>query len=419
MRKTLFAAAACATVLWTGCSKSESVTVTIANPLAIERTGEMVEIPVNDIYTQLNLSDTAQFVIYDEKAQEVPYQLTYDEKVIFPVSIASKASVNYTVQQGTPSLVNAVVYGRCYPERLDDIAWENDRAAYRAYGPALQKSGEKAYGYDVFTKSVEELVVEDRYAMELDSASRAEIKALREAGKKEEADSLSRAISYHIDHGNGMDCYAVGPTLGGGTAALMPDSAIVYPYCYNDFEILDNGPLRFTVKLVFNPLVVKNDSNVVETRIIQLDKGSQLNKTTVSYEYLTQATPMAAGLVLHAANPEGYAYDAAKGYISYADPTTNAEAGNGIVYVGAVFPASVQTTTQLFEKPVGDALGHVLGISTYEPGNDFVYYWGSGWSKYGFEKAEDWTNYLKDYAEKVRNPYAEKVRNPLVVTVQK
>lgn len=411
MRKTLFAAATCATVLWTGCSKSESVTVTIANPLAIERTGEMVEIPVNDIYTQLNLSDTAQFVIYDEKAQEVPYQLTYDEKVIFPVSIASKASVNYTVQQGTPSLVNAVVYGRCYPERLDDIAWENDRAAYRAYGPALQKSGEKAYGYDVFTKSVEELVVEDRYAMELDSASRAEIKALREAGKKEEADSLSRAISYHIDHGNGMDCYAVGPTLGGGTAALMPDSAIVYPYCYKDYEILDNGPLRFTVKLVFNPLVVKNDSNVVETRIIQLDKGSQLNKTTVSYEYLTQTTPVAAGLVLHAANPEGYAYDAAKGYISYADPTTNAEAGNGIVYVGAVFPASVQTTTQLFEKPVGDALGHVLGISTYEPGNDFVYYWGSGWSKYGFEKAEDWNNYLKDYAEKVRNP--------LVVTVQK
>ena len=172
MRKTLFAAAACAIVLWTGCSKSESVTVTIANPLAIERTGEMVEIPVNDIYTQLNLSDTAQFVIYDEKAQEVPYQLTYDEKVIFPVSIASNASVNYTVQQGTPSMVNAVVYGRCYPERLDDIAWENDRAAYRAYGPALQKSGERAYGYDVFTKSVEELVVEDRYAMELDSASR-------------------------------------------------------------------------------------------------------------------------------------------------------------------------------------------------------------------------------------------------------
>ena len=31
---------------------------------------------------------------------------------------------------------------------------------------------------------------------------------------------LNRGISYHVDHGNGMDCYAVGPTLGGGTAAL-------------------------------------------------------------------------------------------------------------------------------------------------------------------------------------------------------
>ena len=32
-------------------------------------------------------------------------------------------------------------------------------------------------------------------------------------------------------------------------------STIVYPYCYKDCEILDNGPLRFTAKLVYNPLV--------------------------------------------------------------------------------------------------------------------------------------------------------------------
>ena len=338
-------------------------------------------------------------------------QLTYDDKVVFPVSIASNASVNYTIQQGTPGIVNTVVYGRYYPERLDDIAWENDRAAYRAYGPALQRSGEKAYGYDVFTKNTEDLVVEDRYAMELDSMAWVQINALRDAGKKEAADSLVRTISYHVDHGNGMDCYAVGPTLGGGTSALMPDSTIVYPYCYKDYEILDNGPLRFTVKLVFNPLVVKNDSNVIETRIIQLDKGSQLNKTTVTYDYLTQTTPVAAGLVLHAANPKGYMYDASAGYIAYADPTTEPHSDNGIVYVGAVFPEAVQTRVQLFNKPVGDALGHVLGVCDYEAGNEFVYYWGSGWSKYGFSKADDWNKYLKDYAQKVRNP--------LTVSIQK
>ena len=37
----------------------------------------------------------------------------------------------------------------------------------RAYGPALQATGEKAYGYDVFTKRVPEPVVEDRYDGEL------------------------------------------------------------------------------------------------------------------------------------------------------------------------------------------------------------------------------------------------------------
>ena len=186
---------------------------------------------------------------------------------------------------------------------------------------------------------------------------------------------------------------------------MCPDSTIVYPYCYKEYEILDNGPLRFTVRLTFGPLVAGNDSNVVETRIIQLDKGSQLNKTTVTYSNLSQPLPVVSGLVVHAASPEGYAFDAEKGYIAYADPTTDAGADNGIVYVGAAFPSPLaQARVQWFSQPVGDALGHVLGISSYEPDSEFVYYWGSGWSKYGFPEADDWTGYLEDFAERVRNP---------------
>lgn len=53
---------------------------------------------------------------------------------------------------------------------------------------------------------------------------------------------INKKISFHVDHGEGMDVYAVDYTLGGGTAALL-DSAgnIVYPYCYESYEILDNG----------------------------------------------------------------------------------------------------------------------------------------------------------------------------------
>ena len=390
--------------LMASCTQEKGVTVSVSNPLKIDRVEEIVEVSADDILGKLQLDETEEFVITDENNAEVPYQLTADNKIIFPVTVKSEATTSYNIIKGQPSHINTLVYGRQYPERLDDIAWENDKAAYRAYGPALQQTGEKAYGYDVFTKSVSELVVEDRYAMDLDPDTRAMIKQLREEGKKADADSLENAISYHIDHGNGMDCYAVGPTLGGGTAALMPDSAIVYPYCYRNFEILDNGPLRFTVKLEYNPLTIDGDTTVVETRLIQLDKGSHLNRTTVSYTSLKKDYPIGVGLVLHEAFPDRYSMNQEGGYIAYSDPTTEPKSDNGIIYMGAVFPNALELAkVQLFDKPVSVAIGHVMGINTYQPGDEFEYYWGSAWSKCGFDD-ERWNSYLEEYAMKVRNP---------------
>ena len=407
--KKLFVSAALI-ALMASCGQEKGVTVSVSNPLNIDRTEEIVEISTEDVLGKLKLDDKAEFIITDENNTEIPYQLTADGKIIFPATVKGGATVSYKFMKGQPAHVNTLVYGRQYPERLDDIAWENDKAAYRAYGPALQKTGEKAYGYDVFTKSVSELVVEDRYAMELDKDARAMIKKLREEGKKAEADSISKAISYHIDHGNGMDCYAVGPTLGGGTAALMPDSVIAYPYCYNSYEILDNGPLRFTVKMEFNPLTIDGDTTVVETRVIQLDKGSHLNKTTVSYTSLKKEYPIGVGLVVHEATPDKYYMNAEGGYISYANPTTNPNADNGTVYVGAVFPNQLEVAKfQSFEKPVAGAVGHVMGINTYQPGDEFEYYWGSAWSKCGFDD-EKWNSYLGEYAMKVRNPLTVTVK---------
>ena len=292
------------------------------------------------------------------------------------------------------------------------MTWENDRIAFRAFGPAIQNKGDKTYGYDVWTKRVSDLVVEKRYALFTNQESRKQIAVWRKEGKKELADSLSHAISEHVDHGNGMDCYSVGATLGCGTSALLADSAIVYPNCFKEFEVLDNGPLRFTVKLRYNPLIVKNDSNVIETRIIQLDKGSNLNKTQVTYENLTQKAPVVAGLVIHNDNIENYYYSVEDGYLAYPDPTAKSNRGNGILYVGAVIPAGLkQAGVQWLEKPVSGAKGHLLGISEYLPGSTYLYYWGAGWSKYGFPTDEEWNNYLKDYAFKLRNPLTLQLEN--------
>ncbi len=383
-------------------------TVTITNDQAFDRE-ELVEVPISDVAKKVKLIDEEQYIILDAEGNQVPYQITWDDNLLFPAIVKANAKAVYTIAIGEPIEVEPLVYGRHYPERFDDIAWENDRTAYRTYGPALQRRGERAFGYDAWVKRVPELVVEQRYANELDPDTQAEIARLRKARKYEEANELYNSVSYHVDHGNGLDCYKVGPTLGCGTAALMQGDAILYPYCWKEHEIMENGPLRFTVKLVYNPFVVGKDS-VVETRIISLEKGSQLNKTVVSYAGLSKTTPVATGLVIHPEHPTAYVLENDKGYIAYADLTDNVNNGNGVIYVGAVMPNKVkETKTVIFsdkEAKERGASGHVLAISNYKPNTEYTYYWGSGWSKYGFESMETWTDYLNHYTLSVRNPLA-------------
>lgn len=393
------------------CNDSRTVTVTVTNPLAMERSNEMVEVAMETVTDRLGLADTAQIVVLNADGQQVPYQITYDGKVIFPAAIAAGGTATYTIQTGTPEAFDVKACGRCYPERMDDMAWENDLVAFRAYGPALQAKGERGFGYDLFTKyNTTEPMLEAMYAKELDKETLAKIAELKKTDPKAAAE-LSRERSYHIDHGYGMDCYAVGPTLGAGVAALMVNDTIIYPWCYKNQEILDNGPLRFTVKLEFTPLTVKGDSTVVETRLITLDAGSHLNKTVVSYSNLKETLPIVAGIVLH--EPDGAVVaDAANGYITYVDPTTGPD--NGKIFMGAAVPAVVKDAkTVLFsekeKKERNNADGHVLAVSDYEPGSEYVYYWGFAWDKADIKTADAWNRYMADFAQKVRNPLTVKV----------
>ena len=406
--KKYFSFALLALLTACGSKQSTDFTVTVSNDQAFDRE-ELVEVPISDVAKKVQLIDEEQYIILDAEGNQVPYQITYDDKLLFQVNVKAGGEAVYTVAVGEPIEAEPLVYGRHYPERVDDIAWENDRTAYRAYGPALQRNGERAFGYDAWVKRVSHLVVEQRYATELNVEARNEIRRLKKERKYAEADELFRSISYHVDHGDGLDCYKVGPTLGCGTAALMQGDAILYPYCWKEYEIMENGPLRFTVKLTYNPLVVGKDS-VVETRIISLDKGSQLNKTIVTFDGLTKAAPVATGLVIHPENqaPESYAIETEKGYIAYADLTDNVNNDNGIIYVGAVMPKKVQEAKAAMfsdkEAKERGASGHVLAISNYKPETEYTYYWGSGWSKFGFDSMEAWTDYLDRYAQSVRNP---------------
>lgn len=364
------------------CSNGQEITLTVNNPLDEKREQEIVELSLEALPSSLTKEQTS-FILSDSEGRQIPYQITNDGKMIFPVTIEAQGKQQFKITQGTPDDVEIITCGALYTERLDDIAWENDCIAFRTYGPALQATGEKAFGYDIWTKSVTEPVVKSRYDKE-----------------------LKEGISYHVDHGNGLDFYSVGPTLGAGTTALMVNDSIVYPYCYRSYEILDNGPLRFTVRLTYNPLVIGNDTEVIEKRTITLDAGSHLNRTTIAYENLSQTTPMATGLVMHTSD-DAYANDTEAGYIAYGDKTDET---NGQIYVAAIIPQSEklkETKVVRFseeEQKSRRATGHLLAIADYQPGSSYTYYWGGGWSHYKFPRLEDWFDYVRSYTKRVNHP---------------
>jgi hypothetical protein len=219
-----------------------------------------------------------------------------------------------------------------------------------------------------------------------------------------------------------MDCYTVGPTLGGGANALLNDDGSLFmPQCYESFEILDKGPLRFTVRFTY-PEQEKEGEKVRETRIISLDAGSQFNRVIIGYQGLSKSVRMAAGTVVHKDNPTAYVLSEEGGYLGYEDlgdaSVYTAKYRDelarqmGRIYVGLLFPDThISMTYQSREN--GIATGHVLGISTYQPNTTYTYYFGSGWDKNpntNFHSLTDWEAHLNYAAKCVRNPLKLSVR---------
>lgn len=393
---------------------SERVTVMVSNPIPSARL-EMVETDLGTLQKKLQ-SEGTDFIVTDADGKEIPSQVTHDRKLIFQVGVAGKGKSIYHVRKGTPQPYEVRAKGRLFTERQDEFGWENDRVAYRVYGHG------GAVGYDLFNKSTSELMLDYWYASEQNQEMRSVSRQLKERGFQDLADQVYNAFCYHIDHGKGMDCYTVGPTLGGGANALLDeDGSLFMPKCYKTFEILDQGPLRFTVRFTY-PEQEYNGEKLTEVRIISLDAGSHFNRVSVSYAGLSRPTKMAAGTVIHKDNPSAYVLSQENGYLGYEDlgdasvyqPRYKDEFGKlmGKIYIGLLFPdKSIATTYQTREN--GLATGHILAITTYKPQTAYTYYFGSGWNRNPltpFHSLTDWEAHLSKEALAKRNPLKVSVK---------
>ena len=402
-------------VVGTNYSFAQQATVVVNNPTAAQRQ-ELVELNMADVKAKLGNATPKKgeaYIVKNKRGQQIGSQITHDGKLLIDASVRPHGSATYYISIGKPYQQKVWTTGALYKIRKDDIAWENDRCAYRIYGPALQRSGERSFGTDIWVKNTPDTVVYERYMKDRqgnidgDKVDRL-AKAAKTEAERKKLQAKSREIdittSFHLDHGNGLDPYRVGATVGLGAPSLMIGKEQVLPYCYKDYKILDNGPLRFSVELTYNPSTVGDMQNVVEHRIISLDKGSNFNKMTVWYEGLTHPTDFATGFPIHEEDTETKTL--AKDYVSYADPTDNIEVNNSQVYVGVLFPYGIDNTYyQLFDQKHDGATGHALGLKRgLKNGEKYSYYFGAAWSKYDVRSYGEWQLRIKEYLEALKTP---------------
>src|SRR5690606_17540006 len=361
-------------------AQTNAINITISNSLDIARADEVVAISWTSILNKYPSIDTANFKVVDAASkQEVPFQLEYAgekaiQNLLLQVNVVAKASIQLSIVAATPETVVSKTYGRYVPERYDDFAWENDKVAYRMYGKALETRPDNAFGIDVWVKRSNKLVINDWY----------------------------KTADYHKDHGDGMDYYSVGLTLGAGDIAPYVTDSVYYSKNYHHWKVLDNGPLRTSFELGYDAWDVAGKSvSIVKT--ISLDAGSRFNKIEVVYSYNDgEDLPVVIGIVKRT-EPGVVMMDEQQGIMSYWEPEHGAD---GITGVATIYPhGSV--------KMDADKI-HLLTHASVKSNVPLVYYNGSVWSKANDASAgtsaKQWFKYV--------DLFNQKLKEPLKVTIQ-
>jgi len=353
--------------------------ILIKNTADFDRSTEMVEVKVckkNVVFL------SKQFVLKNEKGQEVGYQLLYDKNkalisFIFQADVKAKSTAIYQVSEGKPSAVKFLTYARHIPERMDDFAWENDLAAYRMFGEGLAKEN-PSNGVDLWLKRTSDTIVNKRYRKE-----------------------LRDGITYHVDNGDGLDCYKVGHALGAGGISPYQNGKLYVGDFYNRYELKENGPLRSTFTLYYDKLKV-GDETVRQEITITTNAGSALNKAVVKYTGNKLPFQVAGGIFTH--DEKGVKHSNLKsGTIAYAeDAVSNANVPSGRNYIGVVIPCKANA--------IANKDNHLLITANYKAESSFTYYFGGGWSKWKFPTDKDWFDAVEKFSKQLKQPLKVKVK---------
>jgi hypothetical protein len=365
--------------------------IVITNQLDVDRVQETVSIKREILESFVSLDKEIQ--VTDEAGSEYVCQLVdldmdgKTDELLFQIDIAANSEKKFLVKNGRALKASSdlTTYARFVPERIDDFAWENDRVAFRTYGPTAQKitedknpGGTLSSGMDCWLKRVSHPVIDKWYKQNTE-------------GK-----------SYHKDHGEGYDPYHVGASRGTGGIGVWQNDSLYVSKNFTSYKIIANGPLRTIFELTYAPWTA-NGITIQEKKRISLDLGSQLSRYEISLNATASLPNCTAGVTLH--DKKGIVtVNKNDGWCSYWEPMDDSELGTGIVVL-----KSYADSFQDFRTEKKD-LSQVYAIMAPKD-NQVIYYAGFGWKKAGrFNTSEEWNKYLSDFSKKIASPLDIKIK---------
>ena len=306
--------------------------------------------------------------------------------ILFQPTIKAASTKKYEVVPNSDAKAKEPInycYSRFVPERTDDYAWENNKVAFRTYGPTAQKmtedkvkGGTLTSGIDAWLKRVEYPILNKWYEKYTNGTG-----------------------TYHKDTGEGLDNFHVGESRGIGGVAVKVDSVYYVSKNFTSWKTLTTGPIRTSFILTYADWDAAGNK-ITEVKHISLDYGNFLSKFEIS---VTGTKSLSAGITLHEndGTTEG---NLNEGWIDYWQPLEDSELGTGIV-----FPKNTGIRFEKYLNPKKDLCN--LYVTLKVKHDKVIYYAGFGWKKQGeFNTKESWEKYLGQFANKINHPLIVKIK---------
>ncbi|CDF79908.1 conserved hypothetical protein [Formosa agariphila KMM 3901] len=378
-----------AATLFSSCAKqdSEHRLITVKNSLDLPRAFETIEISKSDIqlhtgerFEDFSIQDVATKAILTSQFVDEDQDGTADVLLFQPeLNPNSEKQFELVKVDGGVEVDSTVYcYSRFVPERTDDYTWENNKVAFRTYGPVAQKmvedslpGGTLSSGIDAWLKKVEYSIIDNWYA-----------KNDKDPGY------------YHIDHGEGLDNFHVGSSRGVGGSAVKVDTSYYISKNFTDYKTITTGPIRTSFILKYADWDA-NEKTISEEKHISLDYGNNFSRFEI---HVDGTDELSVGLTLHD-NKGEITQNVDQGWIAYWESEYfDSELGTAIVAPKGVMTASEYYVTSMKDR---SNLYAQLNVDN----NKVVYYAGFAWkeSKQYPTKAS-WEKYIQEFSEKLNTP---------------